>query len=87
VEAAIDDSTIAKLRTSLRGAAYKPGDEGYDEGRRAFNLNAHQEPALVVVAESAEDIVGRCVWPKSKVSGSGYWPRVTASPPRVMGAS
>ena len=34
-----------------------PGEDGYDEGRQAFNLNAHQEPALVVVAGAAEDIV------------------------------
>ncbi len=34
-----------------------PGDDGYDEGRRAFNLNAHQQPALVVVASAAADIV------------------------------
>jgi hypothetical protein len=71
VGAAIDDSTIAKLRTSLRGAAYKPGDEGYDEGKRAFNLNAHQEPALVVVADSAEDVVAAVRLAKKQGLGVG----------------
>jgi FAD/FMN-containing dehydrogenase len=41
----------------LQGSAYTPGEDGYDEGRQAFNLNAHQEPALVVIAGAAEDIV------------------------------
>ncbi|MBA2714185.1 MAG: FAD-binding protein [Rubrobacteraceae bacterium] len=54
---AIGPTAIERLRTDLRGTVYTPGEDGYDEGRRAFNLNAHQEPALVVVAEAAADIV------------------------------
>ena len=53
----MDRTTLEELQASLRGAAYVPGDDGYDEGRRAFNLNAHQEPALVVVAAAAADVV------------------------------
>ena len=37
-----------------------PGDEAYDAARAAWNLNAEHRPALVVLAESAEDI-GRAV--------------------------
>jgi hypothetical protein len=55
--AAIDASAVEQLRTGLRGSVYTPGEDGYDEGRQAFNLNALQEPALVVVAGAAEDIV------------------------------
>jgi hypothetical protein len=55
--AAIDPSAIEKLRRGLQGSAHAPGEEGYDEGRRTFNLNAHQEPALVVLAEAAADVV------------------------------
>ena len=55
--AAFDASTVEALRTRLRGTAHVPGDDGYDEGRQAFNLNARQEPALVVMAEAAGDIV------------------------------
>ena len=50
METIIDHSTLEELRAGLRGAAYVPGEEGYDEGRKAFNLNAHQHPALVVMA-------------------------------------
>jgi FAD/FMN-containing dehydrogenase len=40
----------------MRGAVYAPGDEGYDAARSAWNLNVHQHPALVVVAESVADV-------------------------------
>ena len=45
------------LRAGLRGTAYAPGDEGYDGARSAWNLNADQRPALVVMAEDAADVV------------------------------
>ncbi len=57
METIIDRSTLEELRAGLRGTAYTPGDEGYDEGRQAFNLNAHQHPALVVMAAGAADVI------------------------------
>jgi hypothetical protein len=57
LETVIEGSTLEALRAGLRGAAYAPGDEGYDEGRRAFNLNAHQHPVLVVMAAGAADVI------------------------------
>lgn len=48
---------LEELRTQLRGDVYVPGDEGYDGARAAWNLNAHQHPALVVVAEGATDVL------------------------------
>ena len=57
LEALIEGSTLEALRAGLRGAAYAPGDEGYDEARQAWNLNAHQHPALVVMAAGAADVI------------------------------
>jgi len=57
VETNIEGSVLEALRGGLRGAAYAPGEEGYEEGRRAFNLNAHQHPALVVMAAGAADVI------------------------------
>jgi FAD/FMN-containing dehydrogenase len=45
------------LRADLKGELFEPGDEGYDGARAAWNLDAHQYPALVVMAEDAADIV------------------------------
>ena len=57
METIIDRSTFEELRARLRGAAYAPGEEGYDEARKAWNLNAHQYPALVVMAAGAADVI------------------------------
>ena len=48
---------LEELRARLRSIAYAPGEDGYDEGRQAFNLNAHQHPALVVMADGTADVV------------------------------
>lgn len=50
-------SSVEALRAGLRGVAYAPGEEGYDEASRAWNLNAEQHPAIVVVAEGAADVL------------------------------
>ena len=50
-------STLEVLRAGLRGDVYAPGEEGYDGARTAWNLNAHQRPALVVAAEDASDVL------------------------------
>lgn len=52
----IPRNAVADLRARLRGALLWPGDAGYDEATRAWNLNARQRPALVVLAEAADDI-------------------------------
>ena len=40
METLIDRSTLEGLRAGLRGAAYAPGETGYDEARKAWNLQA-----------------------------------------------
>src|ERR671920_1035599 len=57
METIIDRSTLEVLRAGLQGTAYAPSEEGYDEARRGWNLNAHQHPALVVMAVGAADII------------------------------
>ena len=50
-------STLEALRSGLRGTAHAKGEDRYDEASRAWNLNANQEPALVVMAEGAADVM------------------------------
>jgi hypothetical protein len=71
VETTIDRATLGTLRAGLRGTAYSPGDEGYDEGRRGFNLNAHQRPALVVMVEGAFDVVSAVCLARQQGLGIG----------------
>ena len=57
MEKVIQGSTLQTLRAGLRGTAHAPGEEGYEEASRAWNLAAHQTPALVVVAKGAADVL------------------------------
>jgi FAD/FMN-containing dehydrogenase len=45
------------LQSGLSGDVFVPGEPGYDDARRAWNLAADQRPAVVVVAESVADVV------------------------------
>ncbi len=53
----IPAQAVEQLRARLRGALLRPGEGGYDEARAAWNLNARQGPAAVVMAEEASDVV------------------------------
>src|SRR5215203_1345284 len=57
METIVDRSTLEVLRAGLRGTAYAPDEDGNDEARKAWNLNAHQHPALVVMAAGAADVI------------------------------
>jgi FAD/FMN-containing dehydrogenase len=47
---------IDVLRTKLKGSLILPGDSAYVSASQPWNLNAQQQPALVVIAESKSDI-------------------------------
>jgi len=52
----MDQEAVSKLKSTIKGSVYVPGEPGYEEGRRVWNLTVDQHPALVVNATSAEDI-------------------------------
>ena len=45
------------LQSTIAGDVFVPGDPGYDDARRAFNLTVDQRPTVVVLAESVADVV------------------------------
>jgi FAD/FMN-containing dehydrogenase len=45
------------LRARLQGDLVLPGDESWDEARRAWNLAVDQRPAAVALPETADDLV------------------------------
>ena len=47
---------LSPLRDAVRGVVTLPGDDGWDDARRAFNLAADQRPAAVVHAADADDV-------------------------------
>jgi FAD/FMN-containing dehydrogenase len=60
-----------ELRARIRGDAYLPGDADYDVARAAWNLNAHQKPAVVVMAEGAADVVAAVRFTRDEGLGVG----------------
>ncbi|HEY7631427.1 MAG TPA: FAD-binding oxidoreductase [Thermoleophilaceae bacterium] len=48
---------VDMLRAVIAGEVHAPGDSGYDEARSAFNLALDLRPAVIVVADSAADVV------------------------------
>jgi FAD/FMN-containing dehydrogenase len=71
METVIQGSTLETLRAGLRGTAHAPGEEGYDDASRAWNLAAHQAPALVVVAGGAADVMAAVRFAREAGMGVG----------------
>jgi FAD/FMN-containing dehydrogenase len=44
------------LQAAIAGRVLVPGEAGYDQARRAWNLAVDERPAVVVMAESAADV-------------------------------
>ena len=51
----IDESH--QLRSRFRGALLRPGEEGYEEGRQAWNGAIDRRPALIARCAGADDVV------------------------------
>lgn len=46
----------AQLRTKIAGEVIARDEPGFDAARQAWNLSADQRPALVVLAETPQDV-------------------------------
>ncbi|WP_243064594.1 FAD-binding oxidoreductase [Humibacter sp. RRB41] len=49
-------STLIDLRSRLTGSLLLPGDDGYDDARRAWNLAVDQRPAAVAIPADVADV-------------------------------
>jgi hypothetical protein len=54
---ALAQATLENLQSRLQGTVLGPGDAHYDDARKAWNLAVDQRPAVIVLADSAADIV------------------------------
>ncbi len=52
----MENFSVQDLRARVRGSVFAPADDGYDAARQGWNLAVNQHPALVVVANGADDI-------------------------------
>src|SRR5919112_1593881 len=72
--------TSQPLQSTIAGDVFVPGEDGYDEARRAFDLTVDLRPSVVVLAESVADVVravqfarslGMRIAPQSTGHGAG----------------
>jgi FAD binding domain len=49
--------SVETLRAMVAGDVFAPGEDGYDEARRPWDLSVDQRPAVVVYAETVVDVV------------------------------
>lgn len=54
---AVSSRVAETLQSAITGDVFVPGQRGYDEARRAWDLATDQRPAVVVVVRSAADVV------------------------------
>jgi len=52
----IEPSDLDNLRKQIKGQVIAPADPEYNSARKAWNLSVDQHPALIVIAQSSEDI-------------------------------
>ncbi len=55
-ERALDPGALEALRSALQGDVRAPGDAGYDEARAVWNGTIDRHPALIVAAQTIQDV-------------------------------
>ena len=53
----LEQTRLDLLRASIQGIVAVPGDAAYDPARMSWNLSFQHQPAVIVVAENAADVV------------------------------
>src|SRR5579862_9622683 len=56
----LTESAVQKLRETLRGQTFRPGDPGYDAARTVPNAMIDRRPALIARCAGAADVI-ECV--------------------------
>ncbi|WP_395244212.1 FAD-binding oxidoreductase [Agromyces sp. MMS24-K17] len=71
---ASDPAALERLRTTISGSIVLPGDAGYDEARRAWNLAVDQRPAAIATPLDVHEVQALVR------SAAGHGLRVTTQP-------
>ena len=88
METIIDHSTLEEWRAGLRGAAYVPGEEGYDEARAGLESQRSPEPGPGGRGRGRGRRAGRGAFrPRRRARRRGAWRPGTASAARATEGS
>ena len=53
----LEEAAIQEFKTTLRGELLRPGEDGYDDGRKVFNVMIDKKPALIVRCAGVADVI------------------------------
>ena len=53
----VEDETVDKFKSSLRGVLLREGDDGYEQARMVWNGNIDRRPALIVHCAGVADVI------------------------------
>ena len=53
----LSETTIAALKSELRGELIEPGDAGYDGARKVYNAMIDRKPRLIVSCADVADVI------------------------------
>jgi FAD/FMN-containing dehydrogenase len=56
----VSEAAIKKFRENLRGASFRPGEQGYDAARTVPNAMIDRRPAIIARCAGAADVIA-CV--------------------------
>ena len=70
---------LEALRAAIAGRVFVPGEAGYDQARRAWNLAVDQRPDVVVEAGSAADVARAIRMPWARANRTA-WATSAADP-------
>ena len=55
--AAVEESAVQQLKSSLRGDLLHPGDSGYEDARKIWNGMIDKHPALIARCSGTADVI------------------------------
>src|SRR5215475_15487845 len=53
----LSETTIAALKSELRGEVIEPGDAGYDAARKVYNAMIDRKPRMIVRCADVADVI------------------------------
>jgi FAD/FMN-containing dehydrogenase len=53
----LEEAAIQEFKTTLRGELLRPGEDGYDDARKVFNVMIDKKPALIVRCAGVADVI------------------------------
>src|SRR5258705_12075923 len=73
----LSPSATEKLRASVRGRCFCPGEQGYDEARKIHNAMIDRHPAIIARCAGVADVIGSVKFARehevaTSVRGTGH---------------